>query len=186
LLLQLDTYLFRLINGRWTTSWLDALGIAFDRPWWLWLPLVAVAGWLLIKGDRRARLFVVVALVAVALTDIFCAQVIKPLVARVRPCVALEGARLLVAKKTSWSMPSNHAANLTAASCSIGFYARRWLWLAVPVTVLVSYSRVYVGVHYPFDALVGAVVGAAVAALTWQAGLAVERRLPARRSSPSG
>ncbi len=177
---QLDVALFRLINGRGIHPWLDAFGRAVDHPWWLWPPLVIVVGWLLVKGDRRTRVFVAAAVVAVALTDLLCAQLIKPLVARVRPCVALEGVRLLVARKTSWSMPSNHAANLTAAACVIGLYARRWLWLAVPATVLVSYSRIYVGVHYPLDVVVGAAVGAAVAVFAWPAVQAIDRRLPSR------
>ena len=183
MILWLDNALFHLINGRWICSWMDGLAVAFDHPWWLWVPLAALVLWLAVKGDHRTRVFLAAALAAVILTDLLCAQVLKPLIARVRPCVALEGVRLLVGKKTSWSMPSNHAANLTAVAVIVGFHARRWLWLAIPVAFLTAYTRVYVGVHYPLDVLVGAAVGATVAVFVWAAAQALDRRWSARQSA---
>ncbi len=164
---ELDVTLFRLINGRWTCRPGDWLAVALDKPWWLWLPLGALALYLLIKGDRRARLFVATALLAVAATDIFCAQALKPWIARIRPCVALEGVRALVGVKRSWSMPSNHAANMAAFAFVVGMYYRKWLAPAAAIAVVVAWSRVYVGVHYPLDVLVGAAVGCGVALPAW-------------------
>lgn len=155
---------------------MDAVGLAIHHPWWLWLLILAPAVYLLWKGGWRGRLFVLGMVLAVALTDILCAQVLKPLIARVRPCVALEGVRLLAGIKTSWSMPSNHAANTAAAATIVGFCYRRWLWLAVPIAALVAYSRVYVGVHYPLDVLLGAVIGVSVAAFVMIAIDAVTKR----------
>jgi undecaprenyl-diphosphatase len=60
-------------------------------------------------------------------------------------------------------MPSSHAANSGAAVAHfLFFFPRLWPWL-VPVALVVAYSRVYVGVHYPADALVGLCVGAGAA-----------------------
>ncbi|HPM75451.1 MAG TPA: phosphatase PAP2 family protein [bacterium] len=160
---ELDVALFRLINGRWTCRLGDWLAVALDKPWWLWLPLGALALYLLLKGDRRARLFVATALLAVAASDLFCAQALKPWIARLRPCVALEGVRALVGVKRSWSMPSNHAANMAAFAFVVGVYYRKWLVSAALIALVVAWSRVYVGVHYPLDVLVGAAVGCGMA-----------------------
>lgn len=179
---QLDVHLFQLINGRWTCRLGDALAVALDKPWWLWVPVGALALYLLIKGDRRARLFVVMLAVAVALTDVFCAQALKPWIARIRPCVALEGVRALLGVKTSWSMPSNHAANMAAAAFIVGAHYRRWCIPAALVALAVAYSRVYVGVHYPLDVAVGALVGIGISFLTWSALYWVDGKL-AKKSS---
>jgi len=119
-----DVSLFRLINGRWTGDLMDHLALAMNNPWWLWPPLGLLVLWLLIKGDNKVRLFVLAAAIAVILTDLVCAQILKPLIARPRPCVTLEGVRTLLGIKTSLSMPSNHAANIAAAVAVIGFEAR--------------------------------------------------------------
>jgi 4-amino-4-deoxy-L-arabinose transferase-like glycosyltransferase len=61
-------------------------------------------------------------------------------------------------------MPSSHAANWFAATFVMFLYYRRSLWIMLPGALLVSFSRVYNGVHYPSDVLAGAVVGAGSAA----------------------
>jgi len=62
------------------------------------------------------------------------------------------------------SMPSSHAANWFAAVIVAYTYYRRSLWIVLPVALLVSFSRIYNGVHYPSDVLVGAILGAGYAA----------------------
>ena len=62
------------------------------------------------------------------------------------------------------SMPSSHAANWFAATMILFIYYRRSLWFMLPGAILVSFSRIYNGVHYPGDVLAGAVLGAGYAA----------------------
>src|SRR5438034_3506431 len=61
-------------------------------------------------------------------------------------------------------MPCSHAANWFAATMVAFIYFRRSLWIILPAALLVSFSRIYNGVHYPSDVLAGAILGAGYAA----------------------
>jgi hypothetical protein len=62
-------------------------------------------------------------------------------------------------------MPSSHAANWFAATMILFIYYRRSGWFMLPAAILVSFSRLYNGVHYPSDVLAGAILGAGYAAV---------------------
>lgn len=120
-------------------------------------------------GAKTALLFIMLSIVTVALTDSIAAQVLKPLFGRLRPCHDPEMATLLrnlVSCGGRYSMPSNHAANHFGLA-AFWYFAirsingRRWLWLWL-WAALICYAQVYVGKHYPFDVLVGAIFGAAL------------------------
>jgi len=69
---------------------------------------------------------------------------------------------------SSGSMPSSHAANWFAATMVVFIYYRRSLWFMLPLAVLVSFSRLYNGVHYPSDVAAGAILGAGYGAtIVW-------------------
>jgi hypothetical protein len=69
-------------------------------------------------------------------------------------------------KWNATSMPSGHAANWFAATMIAFLYYRRSLWLMLPMAILVSFSRIYNGVHYPSDILAGSILGAGCGAAT--------------------
>jgi undecaprenyl-diphosphatase len=111
--------------------------------------------------------------IAIALAD-WSAAAIKALVDRPRPFERYAEPKTLVPHPHDASFPSGHAATSFAAATmlSLAFPS-----LAAPLLVLataVSFSRVYVGVHYPLDILGGAVLGALVA-------IALRRLVRARR-----
>jgi len=64
------------------------------------------------------------------------------------------------------SMPSSHAANWFAATMVVFIYFRRSFWFMLPAALLVSFSRIYNGLHYPSDVLAEAILGAGYAAAT--------------------
>ncbi len=68
--------------------------------------------------------------------------------------------------QTGRSFPSNHSANTAAIALLATIFFRRWGWLAFIPALVVSYSRLYLGVHWPGDVLAGIVLGLGMALLT--------------------
>jgi undecaprenyl-diphosphatase len=119
---------------------------------------------LMILGKKRGVTTVVLLLITITIADQVSSFVVKPFFGRLRPCHTLEDVRLLVGCGGGKSFTSSHATNNFAMAVLVShFYpvARPWLLLWA---VLVSYSRVYIGVHYFSDILGGAVLGTLIAA----------------------
>ena len=177
-LIAIDSALFVVLNTRLTHPVLDSV-MPFVTHQENWYP-VLVGLWLalIIWGGRRGRMAAVALIIAIALTDQIACSVIKPLVGRVRPCNALTPAecRLLVGRSSAMSFPSAHAANSFAMATVVSWKLRRFAPLLYFFAVLVAYSRVYVGVHYPIDVLAGAVLGALLGRLAIWVVVAVRRR----------
>jgi len=113
------------------------------------------------KGDKRLRFAVIASLITVAISDQLSSSVLKPLFARPRPCRDLE-VHLLVACGSGFSLPSSHAANLFGQAFLFRTIAPKSAKYLIPPAVVVALSRVFVGVHYPFDIIVGAALGTLV------------------------
>lgn len=137
------------------------------------------------KKTRKAGIMALGAmLVGLILTNL----TLKPLVDRTRPWVAIEGLVPLVETELSKSFPSGHttAAFAFAAGIWHGLEDERARWvrwakgIALAAAVLMGFSRLYVGVHYPTDVLGGVVVGLLAGWVAKKAYEAVETRF--RRS----
>lgn len=103
---------------------------------------------------------------------------IKSLFDEQRPCRTLHTVTVEACPALGdWSFPSNHSAIAGAAAVALLLADRRiGLTYAVPVAVLMAASRVWIGVHYPHDVVVGLLVGALVA---WPVSLLAPRAAPA-------
>lgn len=124
---------------------------------------------LLWKGGTRGRTVALLLLPLIVITDQLSSHVLKDLFDRVRPCEVLDGVRAIDGCRHSPSFPSSHAVNNFAAATLFTLFYRRWVpWVAYGLAALVSYSRVYLGLHYPSDVLGGAIIGALCAlGLVW-------------------
>jgi undecaprenyl-diphosphatase len=91
---------------------------------------------------------------------------LKPLVDRPRPFDTLADADPLLGGTLGSSFPSGHAATSFAGAVVLAYLFRRGLVVLLLLALAIAYSRVYLGVHYPSDVLVGAALGAAVALAT--------------------
>ena len=139
----------------------------------LFLPFLAgFVLYRLIKGDNAERLMWLGGIFVIVTSDALCARVLKPLVGRQRPFVDIDG--LYVLKGAKWlitdyetrarlgpslSWPSCHATNMWAAFAYIFSFMPRWGPIVAVLAAVVSYSRVYLGMHYPSDCLGGLMVG---------------------------
>jgi len=148
----------------------------------LWL---AIAAGLAVAGGARGRRAAVRGTVAIGVTSALVNLVVKSVWARQRPDRAGAGVpgRREVRMPASTSFPSGHAASGFAFASASG-RDQPWLGLALRfLAATVAYSRVHTGVHYPSDAVVGALIGEG----TGQAVAGLMDRLPqARRSSRAG
>lgn len=164
-LISLDKALFYLINHKMANPVFDWLMpfITTQSNWMIPIIIIWIA--LLIFGKKRARIAALLLLLTVATTDPVCYRVLKPTFKRIRPSRSLEDVRLLVDRGGKYGFPSNHAANITGAMFILGFFFRKYKYPFALIALLISFSRIYVGVHYPADVLFGIFIGAFFAAL---------------------
>jgi undecaprenyl-diphosphatase len=150
--------------------------------WWVKGPLMVAAGW---GADLRCKR--AIPLVALAATvSFFVASglnaLIKPLVDRHRPPESMSQLEALVALPSSPSFPSGHAMSAFAVAAAIAVLAPRTRWAVLGVAAVIGFSRVYLGVHFWIDVLVGAALGIAIGV-----GIAVvARRLFEARQAVAG
>ena len=98
--------------------------------------------------------------IAIILADYSSAQILKPFFQRLRPSHELiDGIRLLVPKGGKYGFVSSHAANIFAAATVLSYFYIKYKKLFFTIAVLVAFSRVYVGVHYPADIFFGSLLG---------------------------
>lgn len=122
---------------------------------WIFIGLLL----LIPKSTRRGGLDVLMCiLVAFLLNDI----VLKELISRLRPYDTVEGLTILVNPLSSYSFPSGHANSSFAAAMALTLaFGKKGAFAYIPA-VLISFSRCYVGVHYPSDILAGMIFGTLV------------------------
>tara|TARA_B100000767_G_scaffold248125_1_gene248810 strand:- start:598 stop:1206 length:609 start_codon:yes stop_codon:yes gene_type:complete len=124
------------------------------------IPILFLIVFLCTGAQKKGRITLFLLIVSLSLTDIICAQYIKPFIERVRPShLDLEGINLLVKKGGKWSMPSNHSANMFAFSVILSYFYNRYKPLLFSLACAIAFSRVYVGVHFPGDVIIGGVIG---------------------------
>lgn len=166
----LDAGLFHWVNPTLSNSFLDVL-MTFASGNSFFVPAFLLACALLIwKGGTRGRICVLMLVLVIALGDSVVCNTLKHLIHRPRPFHVIPDVHVPpgIGRTDSGSMPSSHAANWFAATMVLLIYYRRSLWFMLPLALIVSFSRIYNGVHYPGDILVGAILGAGYAAgIVW-------------------
>lgn len=155
----LDTHLFYFLNVSVQNPILDFLmPILTNLDYWR-IPIILLAIALLVFGGRRGRIAVLLLILGITLSDQVCNSLLKPLVGRMRPCNVLENVHLLVGCSKAFSFPSSHATNIFTGMIIFSFVYPKLKVGLIAAAVLVAYSRVYVGVHYPFDVVAGTALG---------------------------
>ncbi len=184
-LIDIDTQIYLFFNGMHTPL-LDRFMMLFTGRF-IWIPMYVALAIMLLKtfGPKLASIYLISIGVAITLTDQTCATFIRPVIARLRPsnpdnplsalAVIVDGYR-----GGKYGFPSCHSANSFALATFICCLIRRHKFVAFIIgwAVLNSYTRLYLGVHYPGDLLVGAIIGSGFGYMCYR----IARRVdPARR-----
>ncbi len=151
--------------------WMDEFWISITHlgdMGWIWIFLGIIL--LIPKKTRRGG---VAALLALAIGTLITNMVLKNMVGRIRPYEVIDGLLLIMERQHDFSFPSGHtSASFAAALGLYQFLPKKWGILCMILAVLISLSRLYVGVHYPTDVIGGILVGSFSA---WAAGTLVRR-----------
>ena len=139
------------------SAWGDALMVAVSSLgnhgiFWILLALALLC-------CRRTRRLGWALSLGLALNVLVCNGLLKPLVARIRPCDVHTAVALLIARPRDYSFPSGHAASSFAAVSALLACRSRWWIPAFVLAVALCFSRLYLYVHWPSDILGGAVLG---------------------------
>lgn len=127
---------------------------------------VVLALFFLLK--TRYRKLGIMILLAIAVEVLACNILLKPLIARPRPFEVNTIIQLLIPAPGDYSFPSGHAA-VSFAAASVWFFSRSKGWMGVVLlAAIISFSRLYLYVHYPSDVLAGAAIGVAAGWLTYR------------------
>jgi undecaprenyl-diphosphatase len=165
---QWDTDLFLFLNGL-HCSWLDNI------MWWIsggftFIPLyILIVVLLSIREGKRKAIFIVLGVtLCILLADRISSGLIKPAFERLRPSrePSLAGLVHILRGYTGgrYGFVSSHAANhfAFAVFSYLIVRRRRYSIAIVALACIISYSRIYLGVHYPLDVICGAVLGIAI------------------------
>lgn len=170
---QADTAVFLWLNG-WHSPFWDVVmyWITFRLTWFPFYGLIIL---LLARKYRWQAIWLVLTLVAIiALADKTASAVFKPYFQRLRPCyeTAIQHlVHLVDGCGGQYGFVSSHSANTFGLAMALWLLFRKevkYLNYLFVWAFIVSYSRIYVGVHYPLDLMGGAIIGMVYAILVVQ------------------
>lgn len=173
-LTYIDNYLFKLINSSGDSDF-DFIMILMSNKY-IFIPLYIYILFVLFKQYKKKFIWILLSLVIlIFLADFGSVHFFKNIFERIRPCnvnPALGGIRLIDGYNcgTGFSFISAHAANMFSIAFFIGLIKRdlKLFIFLFSLATIVGYSRIYLGVHYPFDIVGGMLWAIIVSLLTYK------------------
>lgn len=162
---KLDSDAFLFFNGIHSPEWDGIFWLVSTK--WIWIPLYLVLlNQLRVTYGNKALWQLIIAItLMIILSDQIASGLFKPFFQRLRPCYEplLDGlVHVPYGCGGKYGFVSSHASNsfavATFAWLCLGKLNPKWKWLMLWASI-VSYSRIYLGVHYPLDLIGGAVIG---------------------------
>jgi undecaprenyl-diphosphatase len=162
-LLLTDQYFFRKLNSQLTNPIFDLIFPAItdlhqNTILMMYVLPVFLVLWLVYERLKCVKTLLGI-VIAVAASDAICYHVIKKNIQRERPEKVMTDVILRSPSHSGWSFPSNHASNVFAAAFVARYMypnVRSFVYISA---MLIAYSRVYVGVHFPLDVFLGGILG---------------------------
>ncbi|WP_369750789.1 phosphatase PAP2 family protein [Methanocaldococcus sp. FS406-22] len=148
---KFNIWLFYLINSHYN-SILDTVMLIISKTAY---PLIAITSIIILIKNRKFG----IKLISALCLAFIIAFSLKYLVNEPRPYLVLDNVHLLCNEGNEPSFPSGHTTLAFTLATSLLFYSKKLGILFLIWAILVAYSRIYVGVHYPFDVLAGVVIG---------------------------
>lgn len=125
---------------------------------------ILAGGALLFFGKQRRNGIMV--LVGLAIGAIICNVALKNIVARSRPCWINSDITLLISMPSDYSFPSGHTLASVIGAILLTYADHRFALFAIPLAILISFSRLYLYVHFPTDVLFSVFLGVIVSTFT--------------------
>jgi undecaprenyl-diphosphatase len=168
-IINLDISLFNLINQDLSNSFFDAV-MPILRNKYTWLPFyIFIVGFAAINLKWKGAWLIFCLIVAVGVGDTLSSKLIKNSVKRLRPCRTeqlVDDVQVRVHCGSGYSFTSSHATNHFAVAVFLVFAFGQMIpkckWPLFVWAAAISFAQVYVGVHYPFDVLAGAILGSLI------------------------
>ncbi len=161
---NIDQQLFLFINALHNPFWDKFMGFVSGK--WEWTPLYLVLLFFVIKSEKKHWWLAILGIITlIFITDQTSVHLFKEVFKRYRPCHNMDIKAFIHLVNNhcggTYGFVSSHAANSFALAgfLSFVFKKKQATWLLLFWATIVSYSRIYLGVHYPADVFFGGLLG---------------------------
>lgn len=160
-LLLIDRQLFLWINHLPHNAFLNGVNLLLSGIGTAGLVWFVLGVILILKEEKKDHWFLAPIAAAGGTSWLLVEKIIKPWAVRSRPALEI-GAIIVGDGRTDFSFPSGHATIAWAMAVVLSRKEPKWRWLFYTLAFLISFSRIYLGKHYPLDVVAGALLGTAI------------------------
>lgn len=175
----IDHSLFLLINHLPHNWLLNAIASGFSSigEWgFIWFVLAAI---LFFREEERDHWFFLPTVLATVLSYDISEILLKWIVARPRPTAEI-GA-IILTTPGNYSFPSTHTTLAFAMAYILSREEPKLRWVFYTLAILISFSRIYLGVHFPVDVVTGAILGTIIGWASFLLGRAIAKRYSSKK-----
>jgi undecaprenyl-diphosphatase len=173
-IIDLDKAIIKFINHDMSVGFFEPI-LVWMRNSLIWIPIyIFIVSFIIFNFRKRSYRILLYLVAAVAISDFVSAKLFKPFFGRLRPCHESLDFDLIdrVGCGGLYSFTSNHAANHFAISVFLSLFFNsqfpKLKYILILWAALISFSQVYVGVHYLSDVIMGALLGSLISFLVYK------------------